>query len=584
MKGIRSTFSSKGLAALLLASMWLTAPARAEARDVLGATLDRFLHQLAGYGYSGAVLVAQHGQVILDQGYGLADRAHGTPFTADTLVDVASISKPFTAAAVLRLEMQGKLKVEDPLARFFPQAPADKAGITLHQLLTHTAGLPESLGLEYEPLPRQAFLERIFATPLLHPPGSRFAYSNAGYSLLAAVVEVVSGRSFGDFLRSEVFQPAGMRHSGYLPDAHDRELLAHGYTGDEDWGTPLDHPRAPDGPWWNLRGNGGILTTAGDLYRWHAALQGSAVLSAAERAKYEEPRVPEGSAPYPRYAYGWSVSKSPTGRRELSHVGGNGAFMSDFRRYPDDGAAIVVASNSISYSAIAIADQLERRLFGETVVEPPAVVRMPAEQLRRCAGLYELAAGEILAVTSEQDRLAIAPEGRAGLELLACQPDEKRQHRFAAREGEVAQAMAAALHGDLGPIARILVDSAAAAPRWRASVARVEAELGPWQSATVLGTRSLGGQVVTDARLTFEKGTRVLDVIWAGPTADGFSIGRSLRPTYFLPAGPSRFVTYDVGTGGIVSLTCAGAGAAASALRFESAHSTVTARRRPATR
>src|SRR5947208_6843626 len=114
------------------------------------------------------------GEVVHVQCYVHADRAHGTPFTADTLFDIASISKPFTAAAVLRLEMQGKLKVEDPISRFFPEAPPDKAAITLHQLLTHTSGLPESLGPEYEELTRKAFLQRLFATKLIHPPGGRF--------------------------------------------------------------------------------------------------------------------------------------------------------------------------------------------------------------------------------------------------------------------------------------------------------------------------------------------------------------------------------------------------------------------------
>jgi CubicO group peptidase (beta-lactamase class C family) len=317
-----------------------------EVRGPFGAALDRYVSELTGFGYSGSVLVAQHGEVVLNRGYGLADRAHGAPFTADTLFDIASISKPFTAAAVLRLEMQGKLKVEDRLSRFFPDAPADKAAITLHQLLSHTSGLPETSGLEYEPLTREAFLKRIFAARLLHPPGGRFVYSNAGYSLLAAVVEVASGRPFGEFLKSEIFLPAGMRHTGFLPDAADRERLAHGYTGDGDWGTSLDHPHAPDGPWWNLRGNGGILTTTGDLYRWHLALQGNAVLSAAEREKYQQPKVPEGRAPFPQYAYGWSVSKSPSGRKELAHVGGNGVFLSDFRRYPDDGAVLAVTTQT----------------------------------------------------------------------------------------------------------------------------------------------------------------------------------------------------------------------------------------------
>jgi len=569
--------------AVLSPSIAADAPAREEGRSTLAIELEGFLSQLAGYGYSGTVLVALHGQVILDQGYGLADRAHETPFTADTLFDIASISKPFTAAAVLRLEMQDKVKAGDPLSRFFPDVPPDKAGITLHQLLTHTSGLPESIGPEYEPLTRQDYLQRIFATRLLHPPGVRFVYSNAGYSLLAAVVEVVSGRPFGAFLRSEVFQPAGMRHTGYLPDAADRERLAHGYTGDDDWGTPLDHPQAPDGPWWNLRGNGGILTTAGDLYRWHVALQDNSVLSAAEREKYESPKVPETSAPFPRYAYGWSVSKSPTGRRELSHVGGNGVFLSDYRRYPEDGAVIVVASNTVDYSAIAIADQLELRLFGKPFLKPPATVPAVAEQLGRCAGAYELASGEAVEVAAERSRLAVTPEGHQGLEILSPEPGGKRRHRFAEREGKVAEALEAAMHGKLGPVAGILVDSADGARRWRESLAATEAELGAWRSTAVLGTRSLGGQVVTQARLTFEKGTRELEVVWAGPTADHLSIVRRLRPTYFLPAGPSRFVTFDVGTGGTVSLSCAGTGAAAAELHFETSSGTVTARRRPAT-
>src|SRR6185295_2125574 len=134
------------LMAVLSPSIAADAPAREEGRSTLAIELEGFLSQLAGYGYSGTVLVALHGQVILDQGYGLADRAHETPFTADTLFDIASISKPFTAAAVLRLEMQDKVKTEDPLSRFFPDVPPDKAGITLHQLLTHTSGLPESIG------------------------------------------------------------------------------------------------------------------------------------------------------------------------------------------------------------------------------------------------------------------------------------------------------------------------------------------------------------------------------------------------------------------------------------------------------
>ncbi len=568
---------------LLIAFLPLLAsdsPARGEVvKGPIGTALDHYLHELAGYGYSGSVLVAQHGEVILDRGYGLADRAHGTPFTADTLFDIASVSKPFTAAAVLRLEMQGKLKVEDKISRFFPDAPPDKAAITLHQLLTHTSGLPESIGQEYDPLARKGFLRRVFATKLLFPPGGRFSYSNVGYSLLAAVVEVASGRPFGDVLHSEVFLPAGMRHTGFLPDALDLKRLAHGYLGGKDWGTSLDHPHAPDGPWWNLRGNGGILTTTGDLYRWHAALQGNAVLSAAEREKYQQPKVSEGHGE--QYAYGWSVSSSPAGHRELSHVGGNGVFQANYRRYPEDGAMIAIASNTDDYSAIAIANQIEQRLFGKPFPEAPPTVPATAAELRRCAGVYDLQ-GERLEVAAEKSRLAVTPDGHAGLELLSGKPGEERRRRFAERERQIVDVLAAAQRGNLGPLANILVDSTEAAKRWRATVAAREAELGPWKGITVLGTRSIGGLVVTHANLTFKKGTRVLDLIWSGPSIDHLAMGGSLWPTFFLPAGPSRFVTYDVGTGTVARLTCEGTGAAAPALSVETPGGKVTAKRRRA--
>src|SRR5258707_12078061 len=358
------------LIVILSQALLLEDCARGQVRGPLGTSLDRYLKALVGYGYSGAVLVAKHGEVVLNQGYGLADRDQKAPFTPDTLFDIASISKQFTAAAILKLEMQGRLKVEDKLVRFFPSAPPDKAGITLHQLMTHTSGLPDSIGDEYDVMTRDDFLKGVFATPLVHLPGGHFTYSDAGYALLAAVVEVVSGRSLGDFLHDQIFEPAGMRHTGLKPTAEDRARLARGRSMQGDWGTSLDHPYAPDGPWWNLRGNGGVLTTTGDLYLWDRALQGDAVLSRVEREKFQRPYVRETGAPEPKYAYGWSVTTSPTGHTQLAHVGGNGAFGSDFRRYPQDGLVSFVDANTVAYSAIVMPDQTDRGAFGQPVVEP----------------------------------------------------------------------------------------------------------------------------------------------------------------------------------------------------------------------
>src|ERR1700688_3653909 len=418
-----------------------------------GAALDAYLRRLEAFGFAGSVLVARRGQVLLDKGYGFADRAPGEPYTADTLFDVASVSKQFTAATVLALEMDGKLRVEDTLARFFPAAPADKAAITLHQLLTHTSGMPDVLGAEYEPVSRDEMLRRAFAAPLVLRARRRFRYSNAGYSVLAAVVEAAAGRPLGDFMRERLFLPAGMHHTGFRLSSEDRGRLAHGYGMDGPWGTPLDHPWAADGPWWNLRGNGGVLSTTGDLYRWHLAPGGDRVLSRPEREKLLSPYVREGPATPSRYAYGWSIAPGPTGGRVASHTGGNGVFDTDYRRYLDDQAVLIASSNRADFSAVAVAAHLENRLFGLPDREPPAPATLDSARLRGCAGAYVLAGGERLRAAVAGDGLRVTAEGPAGLALqLAGQDDEERQ-RMQDRGERVAAALAGAKRGDFAPLA-----------------------------------------------------------------------------------------------------------------------------------
>src|SRR5205807_2210106 len=217
---------------------------------------------------------------------------------------------------------------------------------------------------------RDEMLRRLFAARLVVPPGRRFRYSNAGYSLLAAVAEAAAGRPLGELMRDKLFLPAGMTNTGFRLPAWDRRRLAHGYGLDGPWGTPLDHPWAADGPYWNLRGNGGVLSTTRDLYRWHLALAGGAVLSAAARQKLFSPNLSEGTHTPSHYAYGWSIAPGPTGGRVASHTGGNGVFDTDFRRYLDDGAVLIAASNHADFSAVAVAAHLENRLFGLPDADP----------------------------------------------------------------------------------------------------------------------------------------------------------------------------------------------------------------------
>ncbi len=543
----------------------------AVAGDPLGAALDDYLSRLAAFGYSGSVLVAKGGKVVLNKGYGLADRQHGRPFTADTIFDIASIAKQFTAAAILKLEMEGRLKVEDPLSRFFPDAPPDKAGITLHQLLTHTSGLRDTFGEEYEPITRQELLRRVWASQLLGPPGRRYRYSNGGYSVLAAVVETAAGESYDIYLHERLYGPAGMRHTGFHLAPRDLPLLARAYSDEGDWGTPLDHPWAADGPYWELRGNGGILTTTGDLYRWHLALAGDAVLSAAEREKYQKPYVSEGRWAHSSYAYGWSVGQSPTGKREISHIGGNGYFESDFRRYVDDGVVIIVSGNSVDLSALAIGDHLENRVFGARDADPPAVTPVPgaapgtqvvagaAALAARAAGSYALPSGERLRVELDAEtgapagRLRIAAGGKEGLALLLGALTDDDRQMVADRDASVGDALAAARQGSYDGFAKVMgLETDAAAALLKSKLDPVAHRLGAWTGVQAIGGAARGGRWYSYARCDFAGGTSFAELGWAGPTAETLRFLDALPGQPFLPLSPGVFAAFDVRTGATV--------------------------------
>lgn len=310
--------------------------------------LDAWSEGMVDAGFSGAVLVARGGEVVLHAGYGMADREQARPFTADTAFTTGSVTKQFTAAAILKLEEQGKLSVDDAISRFFDGVPEDKQGITLHHLLTHTSGLIGNLGGDYERLTRDALLDHALDSTLQWAPGTRYDYSNLGYSLLGAVIELVSGQSYERFIHEQLFEPAGMERTGYrIPKWRPGEVAA-GYRGDERWGTPLEHPWAEDGPWWNLRANGGVLSTLGDLHRWHRALDEDTVLTETSRRKLFTQHVPEDEAGSSHYGYGWALFTTVRDTRLAAHDGSNGYFYADFRRYMDEDVLILYVTNDAS--------------------------------------------------------------------------------------------------------------------------------------------------------------------------------------------------------------------------------------------
>jgi CubicO group peptidase (beta-lactamase class C family) len=358
------------LAAFVLVAALNAAPSASSSDAQLGEKLDRWL---VAADFRGSVLVSKGGVVVLRKGYGMADRENGVPYSADTVFDVGSITKQFTAAAILKLEMQGRLHVEDPIGKYFPGVPDDKRTITLHHLLTHTSGLESDFAGDYDPVSRDEYVKRILASKLRSKPGEVYFYANSGYSLLGAVVEIASGRPYEQYLRDSLFLPAGMRQTGYkLPD-WPKAAIAVGYHDGKRWGKINEKPWAADGPYWALRANGGISSTLDDMLRWHVALTGDTVLSAVEKDKMFRRQVREGPAADTSYGYGWSIGEAAWGGRLIEHNGGNGTFFADFLRYMDDDLVVILSTNDSEVRGGRISHSLGRLAHGEAVPVPKPV-------------------------------------------------------------------------------------------------------------------------------------------------------------------------------------------------------------------
>ena len=346
-----------------------------DTNNILYDKIDEYISRMTARGFSGSVLIAKDGKIIHTQGYGLADKANKILITSNTVFTIGSITKQFTAAAILTLHSQGALNVNDPITRYFDNVPADKRTITLHHLLTHSAGFPGAIGDDFEENTREEFIEQALHTKLLFTPGERYEYSNVGYSLLGAIIERVAETSYEVYLREHLFLPAGMEKTGYVLPRWEEKELAHGFRGQQDWGTLRHHPWAEDGPFWHLRANGGILSTVEDMYKWHLALTGSTILSSDAKKLLYARHVKEGDMDS-YYGYGWSIVTTPRNTTLITHNGGNGIFSADLRRYVDENVVIIVLANTAGQPAWSMSRVLARIVFGYEYELPPEKVEL----------------------------------------------------------------------------------------------------------------------------------------------------------------------------------------------------------------
>lgn len=528
-------------------------PVAADARvDEIAA----YMRRLEKLGFSGAVLIARGDEILLQQGYGLADRERNVPWSARTVSTIGSITKQFTGAAILKLQERGKLNVRDSISRYFDGVPPDKAAITLHELLTHSSGIvdPPDIG-DFDPIGREAYVRRVLDQPLAYPPGGGYEYANANYSLLGAIVEQLSGKSYEQFLRDEFFTPLGMKDTGYLLPRFDPARVAQGYRDSVKWGTILERPMAPDGPYWALRANGGIHATLSDMRIWCDALMDGKVLSPESMAQYWSPHVDEGGGES-YYAYGWTV-RDAGGAKVISHNGGNGIHMADIAMVPSQRLFIGMQCSVVADFRMAsqLLEQLGPHLLGGAPLPdvPDPVGASPAA-LDSLAGTYRFEAGGRLRVHRDAARLSIeALDPQGFTQLFSKRPaDPARAARLSARIDSV---VGAYLEGDVGPIFAAYGGRASREDLQR----HADELLGQWQSEfgalkglTVLGTAFAPDRDETLVRIDFERGHVMRTYVWDAREEEkllGVSVRGAPSEMRVWPDRRGGFRSFDAGSG-----------------------------------
>jgi N-acyl-D-amino-acid deacylase len=319
-----------------------------------------------------AIIVIKDGKVLKKSAYGMADIERGVPFETDTSTRLGSVSKQFTAMAIMILEEDGKLDYDDPATRLLPEIKRIGSGVTIRQLLQHTAGLPdyyeaivEVTGIE-RPLTRHGLDTYAQWGEPVFEPGDKWEYSNPGYELLAMIAERASGQAFGDFVEQRIFAPLGMKNSVVLDDRHPHlAKRAYGYRIEGDGYTLND-----DDPLNYIVGSGGVYSTVEDMYLWDQALYTEALVSQKTINEAFTPTRLNSGEDF-AYGFGWSIGEH-LGHRRIGHGGSWVGFRTYIGRYVDDRFSVVVLTNLAEANPEAISDTIAAIYLSELdVANPP---------------------------------------------------------------------------------------------------------------------------------------------------------------------------------------------------------------------
>lgn len=408
------------------------APAVAEAAQPLAARLDAAIAPYYKAGEPGAtVIVVKDGQTVLRKGYGSADTAGKTPMSADMAMRLGSITKQFTAVAILILAEEGKLALTDDITRFFPDYPTRGKRITVEHLLTHTSGIVSYTSRPEYPLTMARdvtvaqMIDSFKNDPLEFAPGTAYRYNNSGYFLLGAIIEKVSGQPYAKFLEQRIFVPLGMENTAYEGFERGKAPRALGHTpGAQGFGPSaalsMSQPYAA----------GSLVSTVDDLARWDAAIAAGKLLKAASwQRAFTSYTLADGKPT--GYGYGWQVGKLQ-GEPVLAHGGGINGFSTYALRLPEQKVFVAVLSNADSgvINPGVVANRAATLAMGKPLPEP-AGVKIANASFDTRVGRYELAPNFVLALSREGDRYFAQATGQAKLEIFA-----RSETVFFAREVE----------------------------------------------------------------------------------------------------------------------------------------------------
>lgn len=371
--------------------------------------------------FTGVAMVAREGNIVWAQGVGRADFESDRVNFVDTKFAIGSVTKQFTAAAIMRLNEDGKLGLDDPISKYFPDYPEEAANkVTIRHLLTHTSGIvnftnvPVYLQWKDKDIPLDVQINAISTLPLEFEPGTKFSYSNSGYKLLEAIINQVSGKPWHVYVAENILAPSGMSNSGYDLMTIDEKNRALGYLFDDD-----GEPKRTELPVASTPGGAGALySTVGDLAKWDEALRGEKVL---KRASLEAMFTPF----LDHYGFGFMID-SVAGYQRIWHDGMVDGFRSMYIRIPQEKICIAVLANNHTLNVSAVANNLTAIALGLPYDVPVIKTPVPADTAgyHEYVGAYDLGDGQYRMITSENGKLYSQRSGGMQSQIYPESPDK----------------------------------------------------------------------------------------------------------------------------------------------------------------